>query len=116
MRHQSEAIAKLVAQIQVMSALTGKPIKTRMLQNYLTLAMSIDSSIAYVVMTDAQDRLIAGKLNPAFVDSGVSGSEKEQLESLLHTNHGTESELRAISVEIIDNNRNFGWYHGEGFG
>lgn len=90
MRRQSEAIAKLVAQIQVMSALTGKPVRPGTLQAYIELAMRIDPSIAYVSMTDAHDKLIAGQVNSALVDNEASQSKKALLKRLSQEGEGNQ--------------------------
>lgn len=74
MRRQSEAIAKLVAQVRMMNILSGKPLRADLLQDYIELAMSINPSLAYIAMADANDRLIAGEVNSELVHIETSQS------------------------------------------
>lgn len=108
MRRQSEAIAKLVAQVRVMSALSGKPLRSDLLQNYIELAMSIDPSLAYIAMTDTNDQLIAGQVNSELVHMETSQSKKEVLRRLSQEGRGTDPDLRAVSVEITEDDRSLG--------
>jgi class 3 adenylate cyclase len=102
MARHTKAIAKMIATLRISELINDIPPNEKLLKEFLELAIGMDSSIAYVAITDSNGRLISGKLNTKWFLIEVPYNETMILQSMLGMKDPHRN-LKPVTIEIDRN-------------
>ncbi|MBI3987336.1 MAG: HAMP domain-containing protein [Lentisphaerae bacterium] len=108
MDRRSTTVAKLIAQVEIMGVIAGKPVPPHILQEQVALCRGMESSIVCILVGDSNNRLLAGDANAGLLARHGIPAARQTLNSLAAPDGLAWPDLRAKTVKISDGQRDYG--------
>lgn len=97
---RAKAIAKMIANVKLTSLVSGVALDPKIMDSFVAVAKGLDDNIAYITVVDENNRLLAGEINPRFVQMDERRGKRATLEYLAQEGKGIGEGLKAIAIDL----------------